>query len=173
MLFIAFGDYSTNFRSKLERKCGRRAGFNFLSSRHIRPVIPTVHLDGLVLIGHLPATTINYVRNYGPHDDYMYNIIRWGNGYCTGLPYILIVQMSASRRLRLNFYLFLFIYPRTESDRRKYQIMELRTKRSGCGILLCFHVLQVLLYMITMLNTWVILLGPRVLHTLSWIIFCG
>lgn len=48
MLFIAFGDYSTNFRSKLERNDRRRAGFNFLSSRHIRPVIPTVHLGSLV-----------------------------------------------------------------------------------------------------------------------------
>lgn len=102
-------------------------------------------ISAVSCLGHLPATTINYVRNYGLHDDYMYNIIWWGNGYCTGLPYILIVQMSASRRLRLNFYLFLLIHLRTESDRRKYQIMELRTKRSGCGIVLCFHVLQVLL----------------------------
>lgn len=98
-------------------------------------------ISAVSCLGHLPAMTINYVKNYGPHDDYTYNIIRWGNGYCTGLPYILIEQMSASRRLRLNFYLFLFIYRRTENDRRKYQIMELRTKRSGCRIL-CFQVLQ-------------------------------
>lgn len=48
MLFVAFGGYSTNFGLKLERK-RTSCGLHFFSFRHIHPVIPTIHLGGLVL----------------------------------------------------------------------------------------------------------------------------